>query len=175
MRQWVLAGLLWACGGVAQAIPDMEAFERDQRIGRYMFTAGATAPVLLAGAALIAEDNPTAATVMGGTAVVISGASLPLLGRRAMLAGDHLELTAGKGAVALFFGIGTALSGAYYVAVDPNNGAALTYTACTIGSLTLGGLQLRENTFVAEMRSDPRQGSLYLSPTPNGVLLTGTF
>lgn len=175
MKRWLLAAVLWACGGVARAIPDMEAFERDQRFGRAMFATGATAPVLLAGAALIAEENPGAATAMGGAAVVISGVSLPLLGRRAMLAGDHLELTAGKGAIALFFGIGTTLGGAYYVIFDQSTGSAVTYLACTAGSLTLGGLQLRENSFVAEMRSDPRQGSLYLSPTPNGLLLSGTF
>ncbi|MEL6347739.1 MAG: hypothetical protein AAFV53_31830, partial [Myxococcota bacterium] len=81
----------------------------------------------------------------------------------------------GKGAIGLFLGISAALTSAYFVAIDQNNAVAFTYLACTAGSLTFGGLQLRENTFVARMRTDPRMGAVRIVPTTQGVLLTGRF
>jgi hypothetical protein len=175
MRRWLLAAGMWMFASTADAGNELELFEEDQRIARYSFIVGASAPVLLAAGALLSEEQPITGGLIAGTGVAISAVSLPLLGRRSMLAGDHLDLTGGKGAIALFFGIGTLLSGTYYVAIDQSSVGAATYLACTAGALMLGGLQLRENRFVATMRTDPRSSSLRISPTPRGLLLTGTF
>lgn len=172
--RWLVAFLAWSVSTPVHAGYSLEEFEQDQRFARYCFIAGASAPLMLATSTLFREENPAAATTLSSTGVAISAVSLPLLGRRAMLAGDHLDLTGGKGAVALFFGIGTALSGAYYVAIDQNNASGFSYLAFSAASLTLGGLQLRQNSFVAEMRTDPN-ARLYLRPSPGGLTLSGTF
>jgi len=174
MRRWLLAACVWAWGGIAQAGNELELFEADQRLARYSFAVGASSPAFMVAGLLLGEENPTAGAIVGGVGVLGTAVSLPLLGRRSMLAADHLELTGGKGALTIFFSIGNILGGAYFLAVEPSNTAAVVYLASTGAALTLGGLQLRENRFVATMRTDPRTG-LWLTPTPNGLALAGRF
>ena len=174
MRRIVASALLLLASGAAQAASDLELFEADQRLGRAGFIAGAASPVLLAGGILISEEAPTAGLVVGGIGMV-SAAGLPLMGRRSMLAAKHLGSGSGKGAVSLFFSIGTLLSGTYFLALDPNAGVGTAYFVCSAGALGFGGWQLSDNRFVATMRTDPRRGELWLTPTPSGLALSGRW
>lgn len=173
--RWMLCALLGWFSPEALADNELDLYEEDQQIAQKFFIGGASAPILLVAGAMAGEERPVLAGSLGGAGVVMSAVTLPLLGRKAMLAGDHLGLTAGKGAICLFFGIGTTLSGAYYVLVDQSTVGGLAYLGFTAASLTLGGLQLRENRFVASMRTDPHARSLYLTPTSQGLMLSGTF
>ena len=81
-----------------------------------------------------------------------------------------LDLSGGGGAVTLFFDIAAVAVGTHYVLVGQNPTSGLAYLTASAGGLVSGGLQLRRNRFIADMRTDPR---VYITPT--GPVLVGRF
>ena len=132
---------------------------------------GAAAPVFVMGSAAMGADAPGGARA-GVAAVGVAGSAvgLSLLGRRSMKAASLLDLSGGGGAVTLFFDIAAVAVGTHYVIAGQNPTSGLAYLAASVGGVTAGGLQLRQNRFIADMRTDPR---VYLTPT--GAVLVGQF
>ena len=181
-RWWARTALLalgLALPGAAQAGSEEDAYEKDQRAASVGFLLGTASPLLIATGLTILTDADGEVTPLGtGVAAVGAAGSavgLPLLGRRSMLAAKHLGETGPMGAVSLFFGIGTVLTGGYAVVSGGNTSAEVAYLGCSAGALLTGGLQLRQNEFISDMRRPPPETRLLLAPTPQGVVLAGSF
>ena len=166
--RWVWrALLLWMLPALATAGSGLERMEEHQRIARIGFVVGAVSPLLVLSTQGLDEETQRAAQL--GIAMVGIGGSavgLSLLGRRSMKAAVALDLTGTGGAVALFFDIVAVASGAHYMLAGQNPTSGIAYLVASAGALTAGGLQLRQNRFIADMRTDPR---VYITPTELGV------
>ena len=169
--RWMLALVMLVQPLMGRADSRLERMEEHQRVARVGLVIGAAAPVFVMGSAAMGADAPGGARA-GVAAVGVAGSAvgLSLLGRRSMKAASLLDLSGGGGAVTLFFDIAAVAVGTHYVIAGQNPTSGLAYLAASVGGVTAGGLQLRQNRFIADMRTDPR---VYLTPT--GAVLVGQF
>ena len=155
----------------AQADTRLERMEAHQRIARAGWVISAASPVFMGAAvSMSAEGQPGLRAGVAAVGVAGSGVGLTLLGRRSMKAASMLDLSGGGGAVTLCFDIAAVAAGAHYVLAGQNSTSGLSYLVASAGGLTAGGLQLRQNRFIADMRTAPA-----LLVTPTGVQVVGRF
>lgn len=169
--RWMLALMMLLLPLTGQADSWLERMEEHQKVARVGLVVGAVAPVFVMSSAAMGAEAPGGARA-GVAAIGVAGSAvgLSLLGRRSMKAASLLDLSGGGGAVTLFFDIVAVAVGTHYVIAGQNPTSGMAYLAASAGGLTAGGLQLRQNRFIADMRTDPR---VYL--TPNGAVLVGHF
>lgn len=169
--RWMMVLVMLVLPGMGNANSRLERMEEHQSAARVGLVVGVVAPLFVLGSASMGEGVPGGARA-GVAAVGVAGSAvgLSLLGRRSMKAASMLDLSGGGGAVTLFFGIASVAVGSHYVIAGQNPTSGLVYLAASAGGATAGGLQLRQNRFIADMRTDPR---VYL--TPGGAVLVGQF
>ena len=172
MLRWgMLSGWLMLLSGTARADSRLERSAEHQRLARAGLIIAAISPVFVLSASAMegegqgVERTSTAAVGVAGTAV-----GLTLLGRRSMRAAASLDLSGGGGAVTLCFDIAAVAAGTHYAIAGQNPTSGMSYLVASAGGLVAGGLQLRQNRFIAEMRTDPR-----VMITPTGVAVVGQF
>ncbi len=169
--RWFVGVWMLLAPALGWAGDSLERAAEHQRTARIGFIIGASAPMLvLAATALEPEAAGAAQPAVAAVGVAGSAVGLTLLGRRSMKAGALLELSGGGGAVTLFFDIAALALGTHYVLAGQSASSATGYLIASTGALTAGGLQLRRNQFISEMRTDPR---VYI--TPSGAGITGRF
>lgn len=165
--RWIVSALMLLAPSLGLAGDSLERAAEHQRTARIGFIIGASAPALVL-AATVMEPEAAGAAQPAVAAVGVAGSAvgLTLLGRRSMKAGTLLDLSGGGGAVTLFFDIAAVALGTHYVLAGQNTSSATGYLIGSAGALAAGGLQLRRNRFISEMRTDPR---VYITPTGAGI------